>query len=425
MATTLSRRDSKLYTHTLPNGLQMLGQYIPGVQSAAAVFWVCTGTRDEPPGEMGVSHFLEHMAFRRTRRMTGDEIDRAFEEMGADHNAGTWLEMTFFWVRVLSENVAPSLELLADLTHPILDAGDFDHERDVILEEIARYEDMPAHILFAMFMQDYFRNHPLARETLGTPETIKALTVAQMQEYWNRRYGTRNMIFAVSGNFDWDAVVDCVGRVSATWAEGESERTLVIPVFTPGVHVYQRDQFVQEQIAIGTPSVKRSDPRYFAAALLSTILGDDTGSRLFWSVQQTGLAESVSAGSMEFDDTGLMLVHLATEPGLAAKALAATQAEMQRLQDFDVRQDELDRARAKLQSAVVIGGESTNERVMGLIRSWLAEGELETLEDIRRKIDAVTLDDLRSLVRDYPLSPQQVITAVGPLAEEELTVSMG
>ena len=415
MATPATRQDSLFYTQTLDNGLQMLGQRIPGVQSAASVFWVCTGTRDELPKQMGVSHFLEHMAFRRTSHYRGDEIDRAFEEMGADHNAATWLEMTFYWARVLSENVAGSLDVLSDLLLPVIDDDDFDQERKVILEEIARYEDMPAHVLFSNFMQYFFGEHPLSRETLGTPETIRALNAEQMRDYWNERYSARNTVFAIAGKFDWDAVVEQVAILTAPMSQGAPRRTLSPAVFTPGMHVLRRDKFVQEQIAIGIPSVRRSDPRYFAAAVLATILGDDTGSRLFWALQQTGLAETSTAQIMEFDDNGLMLVHVGTEPAQASQALQAARAEMQRLQDFDVTEDELDRAKAKLVSSVIISGESTNERVMGLIRSWLTEGRLETLEEIRQKIEQVSLDDLRGLTREFPLAPHQVITAVGPL----------
>ncbi len=420
MATTITRRDSRFFTHKLPNGLQMLGQQIPGVHSVATVFWVRTGTRDEPPAQLGVSHFLEHMAFRRTKHLTGDQVDRAFEEMGADHNAGTGPEMTFYWTRVLSENVFWSLDILTELLQPVLDPTDFEQERDVILEEIARYEDLPTQVLLDHLMDDFFGPHPLSGRTLGTPETIEALTPEQMRAYWSRRYGTRDMLFAIAGNFDWDAIVDRVETLSSEWGHGETSRELAQAAFRPGLRVYPRDQFVQEQIALGTPSVTRSDPRYWVAATLATVLGDDTGSRLYWAVQQKGLAESATAQVMEFDDNGVMLVHLATEPKQASQALAATRREMERLQAFDVTQEELDRAKAKLNSSVIIGGESTNERVMSLIRSWLAQGRLETLEETRATIEAVSLHDLKQLAQEFPIAPQQVISAVGPLAKNQL-----
>lgn len=420
MALIGTRRDSVFHTHQLSNGLQVLGQYMPDVQSAAAVFYVQTGTRDERAEQMGVSHFLEHMAFRRTQKFRGEEIDRAFEEMGAEHNAATGREMTFYWARVLSENVSWAIDVLAELTHPVLDAEDFDQERHVILEEIARYNDIPTHILVSRFMQDFYGDHPLSYETLGTPETIQGLGVDDMRAYWTRRYGTRNMLFSIAGSFDWQSVVRQLETLTHGWEKGDSGRVLSETQFRPGLTVHTTDKFNQEQILLGTPIVSSRDPRYFTAAVLSMILGDDTGSRLYWSVNQPGLAESATAQMMDFEDNGVFLVHVATEPGLVEAALREVQAQLDRLQRFDVEQPELDRAKAKLNSSVVIGGESTNERVMSLIRSWRAEGRLETLEEIRGKIDAVTLDDLRQLLRDFPVYPDQVVTAVGPVPEEEI-----
>ncbi|HEX6509940.1 MAG TPA: pitrilysin family protein, partial [Chloroflexota bacterium] len=308
MTSTVTRQDSTFHIHVLPNGLQMIGQTIPGVQSVAAIFWVCTGTRDENKEEMGVSHFLEHMAFRRTQHLTGGEVDRVWEEMGADHNAATSWEMTFYWARVLSENAHWAVEVLSELTRPVLDAADFDQERNVILEEIARYEDQPVHVLFSHFMRDFFGDYPLSWDTLGTPETIRNLSVEQMRDYWNRRYGASNIIFSIAGDFDWNEITKTVEALTSDWQPGDSSRKLGSPTFEPKTRVYTRDKFVQEHIAIGTPLVARSDPRYYAAALLATILGDETGSRLFWAVYQEGLADSATAQAMEFEDTGMLLV---------------------------------------------------------------------------------------------------------------------
>ncbi len=420
MATTMTRQDSTFYTHKLSNGLQMLGQLIPGVQSAAAVFYVNTGTRDENLKEMGVSHFLEHMAFRRTPKYHGRDIDRIFEQLGAEHNAGTWKEMTFYWARVLGDNASEAIEVLSQLTRPVLDAEEFDQERKVILEEIKRYEDMPGHVLLDHFMLDYFGEHPLAWETLGTEQSISDLTVEEMRAYWARRYGARNIIFAVAGNFDWDTVKGQLENLTADWEAGESGRVAHPVPCRSGFHVHTNSKFVQEQVSIGVRSVANSDPRAYAAAVLATILGDDTGSRLFWSLYQEGLAETATAQVFDFDDNGVLWVHLATEPPTAQHALDVAEGELRRLQEFDVEQAELDRAKAKLNSSVIIGGESTNDRVMGLINSWLTHGRLQPLDEIREKIDAVTLADLQSYLAEFPVWPEQVITAVGPLEPGEL-----
>jgi predicted Zn-dependent peptidase len=418
---TVTRQDSLFFTEVLPNGLTMIGQQIPGVESAASVFWVKTGTRDEVKEQMGVSHFLEHMAFRRTRALTGPEVDRAFEEIGADHNAATWKEFTFYWARVLSENVGRAIEILGELLRPDLHEEDFEQERNVVLEEIARYDDQPSSVLVEHFMHDYFADNPLAWETLGTNETIRALTVDQMRAYWRRRYGSSNIIFSIAGNFEWNRVVGQLEGLTRDWEIGTPGRVFTPISFRPGINVHQREAFVQQQLAIGTPSVCSKDDEYFAAAILASILGDDTGSRLYWALYHEGLADSASAQIMDFEDAGLMMVHVSTKPELMQRALDTVERELQNLQAFDVRQDELDRAKAKLSSSVIIGGESTNERVLALINSWLTQGHLETLEEIRRKIDDVRLEDLAGYLHRYPVWPSQVITTVGPLTALDLS----
>ncbi|MGH2443730.1 MAG: M16 family metallopeptidase, partial [Chloroflexota bacterium] len=259
-----------------------------------------------------------------------------------------------------------------------------------------------------------------AWETLGTPETIKALTIDQMREYWNTRYGARNIIFAIAGNIDWEQVKGAIEGLTKDWQLGETGRKEQPVDFRPSFNVYHREQFVQEQMGIGVPSVANRDPRYFAARVLATVLGDDTGSRLYWALYQEGLAETANAQVFDFDDSGMLYVHLTTEPALAQRALEATEFELKRIQGFDVEQDELDRAKAKLVSSVIIGGESTNERVMELISSWLTHARLETLEEIREKFEAVTLADLRDYLQAFPVWPSQVISAAGPLASDAL-----
>jgi predicted Zn-dependent peptidase len=414
---TVTRQDSRFYTHILPNGLTVIGQRIPGVESAASIFWVKTGTRDEDQNQMGVSHFLEHMAFRRTKSLVGPEVDRAFEEIGADHNAATWKEFTFYWARVLSEYVPRAVEILTELLQPRLDEDDFNQERNVILEEIARYEDQPSSVLIEHFMHDYFGDNPLAWETLGTTDTISALTVEQMRAYRQRRYGTSNIIFSIAGNFDWDGVVTQLETATRDWPVGEPGRYFAPVDVRPAFRLYPREAFVQQQIAIGAPSVHSKDPAYFTAAILTSILGDDTGSRLYWALSHEGLADSASAQLMDFEDTGLLMVHVSTRPELAQMVLEVAEDQLKKVQAFGVRQDEVDRAKAKLTSSVIIGGESTNERVLALINSWLTQGHLETLEEIRQKIEAVGLDDLKAHLQRYPVWPNQVVTTVGPLTE--------
>lgn len=410
----------RFYTHRLPNGLWMLGQYMPEVQSVSACFYVNTGARDESPEIMGVSHFLEHMMFKGTARRGYEDINREFEEMGAENNAGTWLELTYYWAKVLNDQLPRLLDLLADMMRPKLDSNDFDQERGVILEEIARYDDIPGSLLFDHLLETYYAGHPLSHRTLGTNETISALRLESMKDYWRRRYEANNIIFSVAGNFDWDAVRAQVETLCGGWGAGEAGRSTTDVAPAPSFRAYTREDMQQEMIACGVKSVPRSDDARYTANVLGTILGDSTGSRLFWGVREAGLAESVGAEYMALDGSGLIIVFATTDPAKAGRTLEAVRGEIRRLQSGGVTEEELRRAKTKLATRVVMGGESTNSRMLSLIGSWLSIGRLETLEEVEQAIDRVSVQDCRDLLDRLPLTDHEVGVALGPLPADAL-----
>ncbi|HVC81679.1 MAG TPA: pitrilysin family protein [Chloroflexota bacterium] len=408
------------HQHRLANGLQLLGQYMPDVQSASACFYVLTGGRDEEEAVSGVSHFLEHMTFKGTATRNYEDINREFEEMGADNNAGTGHEFTYFHAKVLKEAVPNLLDLLADMMRPKLDAADFAQERDVILEEIARYEDMPNAKLSNYLMEHYFSPSGLARPVLGTTETISAMTVEQMREYWHRRYGVNNMIFAIAGNYDWDAVKAQVERLCGDWHGGETGRQPISVNPPTALYVYERPDLQQQLLEIGFPGLAQSDPDRYAAEVLGTILGDSSGSRLYWEVQEAGLAEGIGGDYLAMDGVGLLYVSASLQPAKTERALEAIGEAVRKLQQGPIGEDELRRAKTKLVSRLVMSGESTNSRMLSLCGSWVALGRLETLAEEAALIDAVTLEDLYRLRERIPLDGHQVTVTMGPVAEARL-----
>jgi predicted Zn-dependent peptidase len=406
--------------YLLPNGLQLLGQRMEDVQSVSACFYVRTGARDEEPEVGGVSHFLEHMTFKGTNTRGYEDINREFEAMGAENNAGTGHEFTYFHAKVLREYTPDLIALLADMMRPRLDGADFAQERSVILEEIARYEDQPQSKLFNYLMQHYFEPSGLSRPVLGTTETIAAMTVEQMRQYWERRYGPNNMLFAIAGNYDWDAVRQQVESLCSGWPAGETGRTPITAAPASSLYVYERPDLQQQLVLIGFPGVSHADPSRYAAEVLGTILGDSTGSRLYWQVQEAGLAEGVGGDYFAMDGTGMLFVSASLQPAKTKRALAAIRTVVDALQHEPIGGEELRRAKTKLLSRLVISGESTNSRMLSLCGSWVALGRLETLEEEAAQIDAVTLDALYDLRRRVPLDAHQVTVALGPVAERDL-----
>jgi len=415
--TTPGGTGTQLYSHALPNGLQILGQRMPDLESISVCFYVRTGARDEhAPALYGVSHFLEHMVFKGTARRSGDEITLDFNRMGAEFNAFTSVEQTVYYARVLGEYLPDAVDLLADMMRPRLDAHDFDMERNVILEEIARSEDVPAGQAYRKLRQAYFDGQPLGHDVLGTRESIGNLTVEQMRAYAARRYAANNMILSIAGNFEWERVVALAEEKCGAWARGEEGRT-ALP-YAPAESVSQvivRPQLKQQIVLLAWPSVSIEDKDFYAAALAAMVLGDGTGSRLFWNIYQKGLAETAVASLSSFDHTGMMVASVSTTPEHAPAVLDLVRAELKGMQEDGIQEDELRRAKDKLVSRTVLDGESAYSRMQDLAFTWVAERRLCTIEDEVQEIERVTMDDVRRVLERFPFTGTQVLLAYGPL----------
>src|SRR5947209_19717504 len=215
------------YTHQLSNGLQIVGQPMPDFESVAVSYYVRTGSRDEPdPSIAGVSHFLEHMVFKGTQTLDWQQITLEFNKIGAELNAFTSHEATVYYARVLGEYLERAGDLLSDMMYTRLAESDFETEKEVIVNEIARSEDQPYNSTYRRMVQTYFGNHPLGHDVLGTPESIRNMRVNQMREYWQHRYAANNLILSIAGNFDWDHIVQLAEEHANNWRLGDAGRNV-------------------------------------------------------------------------------------------------------------------------------------------------------------------------------------------------------
>src|SRR5260370_3414968 len=239
------------HTHRLPNGLQVVAQPMPDFESVAVSFYVRTGSRDEPdPSIAGVSHFLEHMAFKSTKTLDWQDITLEFNKIGAELNAFTSQEATVFFARVLGEYVERAVELLSDMMYPRLAESDFETEKEVIINEIARSEDQPYNLAYRRTMQNYFDSHPLGHDVLGTRDSIRNMRIEQMRDYWNRRYAANNLILAVAGNFDWEHIVRLAEKYCSSWRTGDAGRNVEPYEPAPAIIDITLDEKLKQQIMI-------------------------------------------------------------------------------------------------------------------------------------------------------------------------------
>lgn len=403
------------YTHQLPNGLQILAQRMPDMESVAVAFYVRTGSRDEhDPALYGVSHFLEHMVFKGTSRRDTEQITLDFNRMGAEFNAYTSYEDTVFHARVLSDQLPNAIDLLADMMRPKLDADDFARERDVIVAEITRGDDQPASVAGRQFFQTYFNGHALGHDVIGSRESIAAMTIEQMRAYFARRYAANNIILSVAGNLEWPQVLDLANRYCADWQTGDRGRDAEL-IAPPPTHRHIHRDLQQQFVLLGWPFPAEQSKDYYAAMMGADILGDGSGSRLFWNIVHKGLAEAAVTSYSPFDGAGMMVSYIGAAPDNAREALELVRGEIASIEADGVHEDELARARAKLIGHIVLEGESTMRRMLNLPQSWLIDGRLKTLAEDIADIEAVTVEDVNRVFQEWPSQGRTVMLTMGPV----------
>jgi predicted Zn-dependent peptidase len=407
----------QFHQHTLRNGLTILGETNPAALSVAVAFWVKTGSRDETPEVSGVSHFLEHMVFKGTPRRDAFAVNRDFSRIGADNNAWTSEENTVFHAVVLPEFLPQVVDVLGDILRPSLRSEDFDTEKKVILDEIVRYEVQPSWAVYDRARKNFYGGHPLGNSVLGTTASITALARDQMAEYFRRRYVAPNIIAAAAGNYDWNEFVKLVEKACADWPTGDAPRTnRGEPNGAGGVHVVPKpaDKVAQQYVTLIAPAAPADSPLGYAGALVATIVGDYTGSRLFWALTDPGLADEAGMGIDECDGAGAYYTSFNCPPDRAGECFDIVRNILTDVQKNGVTEDEFKQAKTKILSREVRAGERTHRRMMTLAKDWVYRGEYRSVDDELAAWDAVTMKDMRAVLDRYPLT-DQTVTAYGPL----------
>ncbi|HEY3969215.1 MAG TPA: pitrilysin family protein [Planctomycetaceae bacterium] len=398
----------------LANGLQIVAEQSPGVHSVAVGFFVRTGSRDETDEVAGVSHFLEHMIFKGTARHSADDVNRVFDEVGAKYNASTSEEVTLFYAAVLPEYLPKSFDLLADIIRPSLRQEDFDMEKKVILEEIGMYDDQPTYTAYENLMQAHFAGHALGRSVLGTNESIGALTCQQMRAYHQSRYASGNIVLAVAGKFEWSELLALAEKSCAAWPAGGGPRSTSEARPSGGLKQVTKSNSMLQHVMHMAPAPPSSSPLRYAADLLTVIVGDDSGSRLFWELVDPGLAETAELGYNEFDGSGAYMGYFSCPPDESRSNVDRIRAIYEDVNRNGVTEVELAQAKSKVASRVVLRSERPMGRLSSLGHNWVNRNEYHRVEDDLTILRKITLADIRSLIEEYPLT-QLTTSTVGPL----------
>ena len=385
----------------LANGLVVIGEVNKSAKSAAVGFFIKTGSRDERKEINGVSHFLEHMLFKGTEKLSAFEVSEAFDRTGAQFNAFTGEENTVFYAAVLPEYLVEVTGLWIKLMRPALRDDDFNIEKKVIKEEIAMYEDTPSFDVMDRCKILHFDSHPCGNSILGSKESIDSLTAEQMRDYFARRYAPNNMVLAVAGNFDWAQICSIAADGCGSWQKQTVTRKLEHCEGSKRKKRVEKSNLACEHICLMSPAVSAQDQRRFAALLLGVIVGDDVGSRFFWELVDKALAEVATMQFGAMDGTGTFCSYIRCGRENTPKVLDTVSGILRGLSENGVGEDELNKAKNKILSALVIKNELPMGRLIDLGSNWIYLEQYRTIEDDIGAIRAVTVDDINSLIEQF------------------------
>jgi predicted Zn-dependent peptidase len=402
--------------HTLDNGLEIVAEFNPDAYSSAYAFFVRTGSRDESEEISGVSHFLEHMVFKGSAKRTAEQVNRDLDDLSVDSNAGTGEEKTVYYATTLPDDQEKIVELLSDMMRPLLRQEDFDVEKKVILEEIAKYDDQPPYLADDKCRAAFFGDHPLGKSVLGTTESVGGLRREQMLAYFEQRYSPRNMVLAAAGNVDFDALVRHAQSHCGHWQAFDAPRQLAPVQPRSNFKVVHKPLAVQEYVVQLAAAPSTTDDDRYAARVLATIVGDESGSRLFWELVDTGQAESAAIGTQEYQGAGVFLTWLSCLPDLAEDNLRRIGDIVRAVEADGVTEEELAQAKNKLCAHFVLHSERPTNRLFSVGNAWIQRRQYKTVREAVDIYRAVTIDDINRVIKKYPLSKTATV-AIGPLKD--------
>jgi predicted Zn-dependent peptidase len=397
----------------LPSGLTVVTDQMPHLETASLGVWIGSGSRNENPDEHGISHLLEHMAFKGTTRRTARQIAEAIEAVGGDLNAATSVEQTGYFARVLKADVPLALDVLSDiLSDPTFDAEELRREQNVIVQEIGATEDAPDDLVFDRLQETAFPMQPVGRSILGTPDTVRSFNPARLRAYLSRNYRGPGMVVAAAGAVDHRAIIADVEKRFASFA-GPAAPAPEPAHFRGGTRVETRD-LEQVHIAMALQGVPVRDEQLYSLQVFTSVLGGGMSSRLFQEVREKrGLCYTIQAFHMPYADTGLFGLYAGTDETDAPELMRVVIDQISNATET-LNDTEINRAKAQMKAGLLMALESSEARVGQLARQMLAYGRPIPLEEIVAKVEAVTVESARAAGRALIGRAKPAIAALGP-----------
>lgn len=400
--------------HTLSNGLRIVTEHMPGLQSAAVGIWVTAGGRHERPDQNGIAHFLEHMAFKGTKTRSALQIAEAIEDVGGYINAYTSREVTAYYARVLEQDVSLAVDVIGDiLLNPVFDPKEIEVERGVILQEIGQSLDTPDDIIFDWLQEKAYPDQPLGRTILGPAERVRSFSRDDLAKFVDEHYGPDQMILAAAGAVDPEALVK---QAEALFGHLEPRNALASdPARFGGGEVRRVKDLEQVHFAWAFESPDYTDPLIHTAQIYSVALGGGMSSRLFQEIRENrGLCYTIFAQTGAYSDTGMTTIYAGTSREQIGDLTRITIDEMKRAAD-DMSPEEVARARAQMKAGMLMGLESPSSRAERLARMVQIWGRVPDVDEVVQKIEAVTTGDVREFAGQMAYKAASAMALYGPV----------
>jgi predicted Zn-dependent peptidase len=402
----------------LPNGLTVISEEMPHIRSVSAGVWIRTGSRHEAPEVNGISHFAEHMVFKGTTTRTAEMIARQVDSFGGNLDAFTAKECVCFNVKVLDEHLGDAMDVLTDLVlNPSFNDSDVKKERSVIMEEIKMDEDNPDYLVHEIFVQNFWKDHPLGRPILGTRDTVRKFGPALLFDYYKERFQAGNMVIAAAGSLKHDEFLELATKKFAHLQAGTSEFLDLAPKPTAQISLRNKKSLEQVQLCIGVPSYSISHENRYSSFVLNTLLGGGMSSRLFQNVREKqGLVYSIFSELNPYRDTGCLAVYAGTSKESAPKVVQSVLKEFHDLKEVPVTTEELTRAKAQLKGSLMLSLESSMARMSNLARQEMYYDRFYGMNEITERIEAVQVEDVQKVAQEFFIADQIAVTVLGNLS---------
>ena len=409
----------------LENGITVITERMDTVRSVAMGIWFAVGSRDEIPAEAGMSHFMEHMMFKGTPTRDAAQISETFDGLGAELNAFTSKEYTCFYARLVDEHVPTAVEVLSDMVcNASLAEDSCVKEREVVIEEIARMEDAPDDRIHEIFAKALWPKHPIGLSVLGGRETVASFGHDSSAQFRARHYTTGNCVVAAAGNVDHDQLVDLVREHLVLEKGPLSDRPEAKAAGSSRLTVLEKDT-EQSHICYGMATMNAHHEDRFVLTILDTVFGGGMSSRLFQEIREKkGLVYAVYSFHSLYQDTGQMAIYAGTRPGNTEEVVRLIQTEAERMKTGGITATELERSKESIKGHLVLGLESTRNRMTRLGKNVVTGGELLSVDELVIRIDKVTLDDILRVADDV-FSAERVLALIGPYSASDVEHLVG